>query len=238
MSRRRRVVSPRIVAPHGAGLWFLVIVLILASIGAAFLGGVFLAREEAKSLEREIAGLGQERDALSRALADAKQEQVVLERTLQIDREASRTARENLKKAQDERLVLEKEVTLLKRLIREGGGGVLKIQDVTLAPGGEDRLFNYSFTVTQMIQEYGESKGTLYIKLAGKRDDKDVVLSLDALPGSEPESHKLGFKHFQNVEGKIKVPDDLQPQALMIEIKPTSKNLIRITETIPWNGQD
>jgi hypothetical protein len=232
------VVSPRIVAPHGAGLWFVIVVLILASIGAAFFGGVFLAREEAKSLEQKIAVLEQERDALGKALADAKQEQVVLERTLQIDREASRSARENLKKAQDERLVLEKEVTLLKRLIREGGGGVLKIQDVTLAPGEEDGLFNYSFTVTQMIQEYGESRGTLSVKLAGKRDAKDVVLSLEGLPGSEPRSHKLDFKHFQKIEGKIMVPEDLQPEALMIEIKPTSKNLIQVTETIPWNGED
>jgi hypothetical protein len=236
MSRARRVVSPRIVTPYGAGLWFVVILLVLASIAGAFFAGVLLVREETKSLAVAMSALQQERETLEAELKDAKQEQIVLERTLQIEREASRTAKENLREAQDERLVLEKEATLLKRLIREGGGGVLKIQDVVLAPVEEDGSYHYRFTVTQMIQEYGESKGTLSIKLAGKRGGKEVVLPLSDLPGSDPASHKIGFRHFQNIEGTIKVPDDLEPEALMIEIKPTSKNLIRVTETLPWNG--
>jgi hypothetical protein len=234
MSKRRRVVSPRIVLPHSAELWFLVALLILALAAAAFYGGVLLAHEEAKSLRRTIVALQQERDEMSEALAAAKQEKIGLERTLQINEEASRTAQENLKKAQDERLVFEKEAMLLKRLIRQGGGGVLKVQDLALTALEEDRVFGYAFTVTQMIQDFGESRGTLSIKLAGKRDGKEVVLPLDALPGSDPTAQRIGFKHFQNIEGKLKVPEDLEPEALMVEVKPTSRNLIPVTETFPW----
>jgi hypothetical protein len=235
MSRRRRVISPRIVVPHGAGLWFLIVLLILGAVGGAFLGGVLLAREEAKSLELAIAQLEQEREAVAQSLADARQEKIVLERTLQIDREASRSARENLKMAQDARLVLEKEASLLKRLIREDGGGVLKVQDVVVKPGEEEGMFHYQLTLTQMIQEFGDSKGTLGIKLAGKREGKDVVVSLADLPGSDPKSQKFNFQHFQTIEGTIAVPDDLAPDALVIEVEPTSKNLLRATETVPWD---
>jgi hypothetical protein len=234
MRQRRRVVSPRIVLPYAAELWLFAALLVLALAAAAFYGGALLGEEEAKSLRRTIVALREERDGLSEALASANQEKISLERNLQINEEASRTAQETLKEAQDERMLYEREATLLKRLIRQGGGGVLKVQDFAVTPLEEEGLFGYAFTVTQMIQDFGESKGRLSIKLAGRRDGKEVVLPLDALPGSDPTAQRIGFKHFQNIEGKLKVPEDVDPEALMVEVKPTSQNLIPVIETFPW----
>jgi hypothetical protein len=234
---KRRMASPRIVMPHGAGLWFFIVLVVLGAIAGAFFGGVFLAREETKSFEGTVNGLHEEKNELSVQLAQLKQEQIVLERTLEIDREASRTAQENLKREQDERLELEKEVSFLKRLIREGGGGVLKVQDFVLRPTDEERVFAYSVTVSQMIQEFGESAGRVVIKLEGKRGDKDVTLGLDKLPGSRPTTQNIRFNHFQNLGGTLKIPEDLEPQILVIEIKPTTKKLIPIIETFPWNPE-
>jgi len=237
MSKRRRVVSPRIVVPHhGVGLWFLVVVLVLTSIAGAFFIGAFLAREEAKTYRGMIHALEQERNQLNEQLVVLKQEQIVLKRTTQVDQETSRAAQENLKAAQDERLVLEKQVSFLKRLIREGGGGLLKVHDFLLTPSEEERVFKYSFTVSQMIQGFGESAGSVAVKLAGKRDGKEVLLGVDELVGSTPDSHKLRFKHFQSIEGTLKIPEDLDPETLLIEIEPTTKKLIPISETYPWKS--
>lgn len=238
MSKRRRVVSPRIVLPHGFGLWFFIVLLVLSAISGAFVAGVFLAREEAKPVEAVVVALTQERDVLVEQLAAVKQEQIVLDRTLQIEREANSTAREGLKAAQDERLTLEKEASFLKRLIREGGGGILKVQDVALAPGEEEGLFAYSFTVSQLISEFSESAGTVALKLAGKLDGEEVTLGLDKLAGSKPTSHKMHFKHFQHFEGTIQVPEDMEPETLVIELKPTTKKLIPVTDTFPWGSAD
>jgi hypothetical protein len=222
--------------PHGAGLWFFVLLLVLGAIVGAFFGGVFLAREEAKITNRAVQALQDEVKALRDQLAAAKQDQIVLERTVQIDRETARTAQENCKQQQSERLELEKEVSFLKRLIREGGGGVLKVQDFELTPGEGERLFAYSFTVSQMIQEFSESAGNVVMTLVGKRDDKEVTLGLGEMPGSEPASHKIRFKHFQKVEGVLKIPEDIIPEAVVIEVKPTTKKLIPVTETYPWDS--
>ena len=72
------------------------------------------------------------------------------------------------------------------------------------------------------------------MKVSGKRDGKEVTLSLDQLPGSEPQTHKMKFKHFQNFEGSIKIPDGLEPDHLIVEIKPSTKNLLPIAETLGW----
>jgi hypothetical protein len=238
MRKRRRVVSPRIVQPGGGGWRLLLVVFVLAAIGAAFAGGLFLGREEAKAVIAGVAELEAERDALSEQLAELKQEAIVLERTRQIDLEANRTAQEELKKAQDERLKLEREVSFFRRLIQEGGGGILRVQEFKLSPADEARKFGYSFTVTQLIQDFGESEGKITLKLAAKRDGNTTTLPLSKLPGSEPTTHKMKFRHFQNFEGTIVLPDDLEPENLVIEINPSTKKLLPLTETFAWNAGD
>lgn len=235
MSHRRRFVPPRIVQPGGGGWRFVTVVLVIGALGVAFAGGVLLGREEAKAVAAGIQALGSERDAIAEQLAEAKRECAVLERTRQIDIEANRTAQDELRKAQDERLALVKEVSFFRRLIQEGGGGILRVQELNLVEADEPGEFIYSFTVSQLIQDFGESEGSIVLKVAGKRDVKQTTIPLSKLPGSEPTTHKMNFRHFQNFEGRIVLPDEFEPDNLVIEIKPSSKKLLPLTETFAWN---
>ena len=238
MSQHRRIPSPRIVEPHGLGPWVLLSVLVLAAVVASFLVGVYLAQEQGERLEQRAQALAEERDRLGEQLSTLQQEKIVLERTLKIDREANHTAQESLKQAQDERLGLEKEVSFLKRLIREGGGGILRVQDFKLTRADTSEEFGYSFTVTQLIQDFGESSGRVEITVAGKRDGKEAAIPLVKLAGSKPTAHKMQFQHFQNFEGRIKLPDDLDAENLIVKVKPSSKKLIPVTETFAWSVAD
>jgi hypothetical protein len=171
---------------------------------------------------------------LSEAVAELKQQIIVLERSRQIDREANKKVAGQLKEAQGERLAVEKEVSFLRRLIQEGGGGILQPTDFKLERTKESGKFNYSFTIRQLIPDFGESNGTVNLEIAGKRDGKDVTLSLAKLKGSEPTSHKMAFKYFQSFEGFVRVPEDFVPESLVLEIKPTSAKLIPVRVTFPW----
>jgi cell division protein FtsB len=241
MTHRRRVVSPRIVPPPRYGLRVLVFSLLLllvgAAVGVAFFAGIQLEREASVPLVDEIGTIEQERDALSAEVADLKQQMIVLERSQQIDREANKTAAEQLKEAQDERLAAEKEVSFLRRLIQEGGGGILQPRDFELEETGEPGEFGYSFTIRQLIPDFGESTGTVDVKVTGRRGDNDVTLPLDRLKGSEPARHEMAFKHFQSFEGSIQVPGDFEPESLVVEIKPKSAKLIPVSETFPWSTE-
>jgi hypothetical protein len=241
MTHARRIVSPRIVPPPRYGLRAFVVlsllVLVGAAVGVAFFAGVQREREASVALVEQIGTIEQERDVLSAAVAELKQQIIVLERSQQIDREASKTASSQLKEAQDERLAAETEVSFLRRLFQEGGGGILQPRDFKLEEADEPGGFDYSFTIRQLIPDFGESTGSVDLKVAGKRGGKDVTLSLDKLAGSEPVRHEMAFKHFQSFGGYIRVPDDFDPESLLVEIKPTNAKLIPASETFPWSTE-
>ena len=239
MSKAWRVPSPRIV-PHPEWGWtrrLILGALVLVMIIAAFLAGVHVTREEARSLAAVMDTLTRENLALVEQLEVLRMDKAAFERSQRLDQDTLLAAQEGLKQEQEQRLALEKDLSALNRLIRQGGGGILRIQDFILAPTEEERTFAYSFTVRQLIPEYAESLAGVTIKLIGRRDNTPLELAVVPLPGSSPEGLKLKFKHFQQVEGKLKVPPAVEARGLLIEIEPLSKMLIPTTESFPWPSQ-
>jgi hypothetical protein len=213
-------------------------VLALASaIGGAFVAGVRVERVASKALADNMEAVERERDALALQVTELKQQSIALERSHQIDHEATRALSEQLKAAQDERLALEKDVSFLRRLIQEGGGGILQAKDLKLRETGEPGEFGYSFTVSQLIQDFGESLGNIQIAVVGKRGDKETRLPVGKLVGSKPTSHKMKLKHFQSFEGYIRVPDDFEPEKLVVEIRPETAGLSPVSESFLWSTE-
>lgn len=241
MTKRRRVVSPRIVPPPRYGLRALAALFLLVATGllavAAFYAGIQYERLAAAPLAERLMSIEQEREDLLAQVAELKQQTIVLERSQQIDREASRTASKQLKEAQDERLALDKEVSFLRRLFQEGGGGILQPKDFKLEAKEEPGAFGYSFTVRQLVQDFGESAGDVAVKIVGKRNGKETTFSIAKLEGANPTRHKMKFKHFQSFEGVFRLPDDFEPESLVVEITPTTAKLIPVSETFPWSEQ-
>jgi hypothetical protein len=236
MGKPWRVPSPRIVLHQGGG-WgrrLVLIILIFGAIVGAFFAGVFLAREECKPRTALIYTLRQENQSLIEEVTLLRNEKAAIEISQRIDQDTLLAARKALKAEQETRQAMEKDLSALKRLIREGGDGILKIQDFDLAALGKDGIYEFSFTTSQLMSDYPESLAKVSLKLVAKRGGRKVELGFDKLPGSEPVSFALKFKHFQTVKGIVKIPSNLEPEALTVEIEPTSKGLIPVTESFPW----
>jgi len=228
----------RVGSPRGRtlaiGLMFGAIVLCTAAL--AFWGGYRLAggRPSPEALQK----LQGERDSLAEVLAEANKQGILCERTREIDRERDLVAQAELKAAQDERLALAREVSSLKRVIREGGKGVVAVQDLRLASTEAKREFSYSFTLTQLVEEFGPSKGGIEIKLTGKQGSKDETLALKQLKGSKPSKLTMDFEHFQNLEGRLVLPQGFEPHTLVVEVNPKGEKLVGSVETFPWRPGD
>ncbi len=150
MSKVWRVPSPRIVLNPVWG-WtsrLILAALLLVIIIGAFLAGVLATREEAKGLAALITTLTRENLALTEQLDALRADKATLELSQRLDRDTLLAAQDGLKQELENRLALEKELSALKRLIRQGGGGILRIQDVILTPTAEEGVFAYSFTVS------------------------------------------------------------------------------------------
>ena len=228
----------RVGAPKGhtlaIGLMLGAIALCMAAL--AFWGGYRLA--EGRPSPEALQTLQGERDGLAEAIAEANKQGILCERTREIDRERDLVAQAELKAAQDERLALAREVSSLKRMIREGGKGVVAVQDLRLAATEAQREFRYSFTLTQLVEEFGQSKGAIEIKLTGKQGGKDETLSLKQLKGSKPSKLTMDFEHFQNLEGRLVLPQGFEPHTLVVEVDPKGEKLVGSVETFPWRPGD
>jgi hypothetical protein len=215
--------------------------LMLGAIGlsiatVAFWGGYRLG-SRGPALEG-VQALQRERDGLADVLAEARQEEILCQRIREIDQERDLSTQEQLKAGQDERLALVKEVSSLKRTIRDGGKGVVAVQDLRLSATETPREFRYSFTLSQLIEGFGESKGGVELKLTGKKGGKDETLSLKQLKGSKPARLNMNFDHFQNFEGRLVLPEGFEPHTLVIEMDPKGAKLVANVETFPWRPGD
>jgi len=165
--------------------------------------------------------VGSERDAPFDRISNLKQQNIIFIQSQQIDREVSRNLSRQLKEAQDKQLALEKEVPLLRHLIQEGAGGFLQLKDFKIEATGTPGEFRYGFTVRQLVQGFRESTGKIEIRVIGERGETTDLY------------HKMKFNHFQNFQGSIKVPDDFEPERLVIEVKPKTDKITPVSETLP-----
>jgi len=167
-------------------------------------------------------------------MAALKQEGVVLDRSLQIERETVRSLQSQLKEVQDERLTLIKESKYLKRLIRDGGKGAVRVHDLRLTAAEGDRRYRYGFTVTQLVPGVGESSGRVVLSVDGEQDGKDVSVPLRDLPDADPKDLPMRFEFFQNYQGVFALPDGLEPRGVSVTIEPDGDGILRTSEAFPW----
>jgi len=244
MARQRRIETPKIVQSPSGVSHTVFILLVLVAFAAAIVGAFSVGKrfrvgevlQPSTECTRTCENMSEGGSGtLALEVANLKQESIALKQSQQIDREANHNLSKQLKKAQDERLALEKEVFFLRRLIQESSRGILQPKDLKLEETSKRGEFRYNFTVRQLIQDFGRSEGQVEMQVIGWRDGKATILAIDKLTGSKPLKHKMGFKHFQSFQGSIKIPDDFEPEELVIEVKPKTAHLSPVSETFPWS---
>lgn len=210
----------------------------LAVIGSAFVLGYQLAYHDADNALIEVQRLKTQNRDLREQLLVSEEQIVRLESAQAIDRQAKRLAQAQLEELQHERHEFAKQVSALERLIREGGGGVVQVQDFELWETDMPDQFGYRFTVSQLIPEFGQTSGQVRVCLAGNTADGEPFSQTAAeLSGSEPEFHHMKFEYFQHFTGMLKLPQGLHPETLTVEIEPSVKNLISSSRAYAWEPE-
>lgn len=111
----------------------------------------------------------------------------------------------------------------------------LMLRDLKLqAVDGEDR-FNYSFVLAR--PEKGTDKVTgeaSVIAVGGSMDDTGPDGRGNVTPIAS-RTHKLGFRHFQELTGQLDLPTGASPETLLIEIALKTPENGRFRESYPWS---
>ncbi|MES9971771.1 MAG: DUF6776 family protein [Candidatus Thiodiazotropha sp.] len=227
---------PKIVgANQGVPHWLRLSLLILLLGGVAWLayqqGGSSIAQGFARlqSGMDHVKSLEQERNDLRRELAMVKQ-------AGDVDRQALLAIRDQVKKLQDERLKMEEELTFLRGIVSTSTKKqVLRVQNFKLEPGLEAQQFIYRFSVSQVINSGSVVKGKIEVAVMGLQDGRSKLLKLQELSDEKLSSHKMRFRYYQNVEGKVHLPAGFQPASITIDVKPSSAKLKPVSESYNWS---
>ncbi len=247
MPPRRKIAQPRIVQPdsRGGGRYLIALlfpaVVALASWYAYEYGrtGILFDSMAADSmvtvLERQVASLQQQVRALEQERARLREEMAVLERASQIDREAVRAAGEEIKRVQEGQLKMEEELVFLRGILSDRVGKKrLRIRDFRLQSTEKRRLFQYSFTVSQVLNDKAAFNGDLFLTVAGERQGKKQSLGLPELTRGQRKSLKVDLKHFQKFEGLLELPEGFVARSMTIDIKAGKRKQPRLSETFKW----
>lgn len=222
--RGRRHVLFRLAVTLG---WLLVI-------GATFVLGYRLARYDAGEALASTEALRVEIASLSEALARGREERIRLARAHQMDREAKRRAQQSLAELQQERLLLSKRVSYLQRLVQDGRAGVVEVKELQLRQGLAPGHYGFEMLLSPLVPQQARTRGRVRLSVVVTVGGEERTLSLDALPGSSPAEVDLDFEHFQAIDGEIVLPQEAQPERLIVEIEPEGASLARSSEAFFW----
>lgn len=180
-----------------------------------------------EQLRAQITELEKERDELRKEAAKS-------ERTAGIERDSVVAVQGNITELQKEKAELQKRVDFLESLVSDRDPH-FKFVDFTLKQRKGDNNYRYSFSVSKMSKGNSMVRGSVSVNIHGQEEGKDKTLSLADITEEKQKKHKLGFRHFQNIEGNMTLPEGFVPKSFEIKVIPTVKNFKATTKSFDWD---
>ena len=216
--------------------------LILGVIGVAVLCwgsyelGVNLSGYRNEQQGQELLRLRNQVSQLETQRTESMKKLAFLERSSQVESQAALELKQTLNSLESKIRELQKEVAFYKSIVApssvESG---LRLQDFKLSRGAATGAYDYKLVLTQVRGKDRVARGSVTVKLQGKRDGQTATLSLSDLNGSSSDSIKFAFKYFQDIEGSLVIPDGFVPASIKVKVTPKSKWLNAIEESYSWN---
>lgn len=217
------------------------------------------ALREKAIVEQQTSSTQAQAQAQNNDTCETSKEFILLEQKFLIAEEACQIVKNNIDNDKQKIMELEKELSFYKAIVapaKDKDKDIVYLQSFKIVPYAANKkvsaetdndeagynneslskgkLFQYKFIVAQKVKKRTQTKGMVTIYIKGKKDNKEVKLSMVSLlytKGQTDEkkikSFKLGFKYFQEFSGIIQLPVNMQPQSvdIMMKIKTNNKNI-------------
>mgnify|MGYP001815967587 FL=1 len=175
--------------------------------------------------------------AEQQAALELRAEAARYKREAQVEREAGRILQLELINMRKEGDELRNEVAVLRSLISTKRGS-LYVKRFEVHPTESEGKFRYQLIVAQALDNVGTTTGKLSISILGKLDGKDERIDLKQFSEDPAASIALTFKHYQEVNGLINLPEGFLPESVEIEVQPKSKKLSKLNKQFAWQVID
>lgn len=194
------------------------IVLSLAVMYAVHAISVRWAEPELESKKVRIRALRAEVKELGRRVESSRVRQKMAERQVEVLRQANNLLRQEESNRQAEMQRLQGEVDFYQRLAGTSGSQEgLAVYELELQTTASPQVYRFVLTLTQNLRRSTIVSGTASLELEGTRQDQPVTLKWRDL-SSNTSRPEFRFKYFQQLDGYLTVPEDFQPERLLVSL--------------------
>lgn len=186
---------------------------------------------ERQAYEQEISGLEEQISVL-------KQEIALLETHNDIDREAYEVVETNLSDLQRKIQEQGDAIAFYRGILspKDGGRG-LKVQDLKLTKGNEDRRYHVRLVLVQVMQHDRSVKGEVDFTLEGAQDGVATTYKLEQLlPADADKNWAFSFRYFQDFDRELILPPGFTPETVNIEVVSRTKSIASVKQSFVWQS--
>ena len=218
----------------------LVVLLVALALGSYYYGrwSIWHERGAAVVERNELRTLTREQ---KKELVDLRRRVLVTESSNAVDRRAYQEVQQTVLNLNARIAQLENELHFYQRVMApETIDQGLRIDSLELRPAGEDRAYEYQVVITQVADNNNFIEGRALISLVGSRGQtKNVTLPLkDVSEDVDDLSVRFRFRFFQNITGRLTLPDDFEPEKVQVILQSTGNRAMRIEQEFDWSTQE
>jgi septal ring factor EnvC (AmiA/AmiB activator) len=187
------------------------------------------AAAERKAFEDRIEGL-------EKQVAKLKEEIALLETHREIDGSAYEKVEASLvglqQKIQEQRAA----IAFYRGIISpEDGGRGLRVQDLKVMKGKDEREYHVSLVLVQVMQHDRSVRGDVGFSLEGAQDGEAAKYTLEQLvPADEDSDWPFSFRYFQAFERNLILPDGFTPEKVNVEVRSRTKSIASVEQSFLW----
>jgi len=187
------------------------------------------AASERQALEHEIR-------ARENQIALLKQEIALLETHRDIDSEAYQVVETNLTDLQRKIQEQSDAIAFYRGIVSPADGGRgLRVQDLKLTRGKEERQFHVRLVLVQVMQHDRSVKGEVDFSIEGAQDGASVTYALEQLlPADADGNWPFSFRYFQDFDRELVLPAGFTPEKVNIEVISWTKSIASVKQSFLW----
>ena len=190
------------------GLWLASLVATYMYCKNTMTPGYARSQVELAQAREVIVRLGGNSDAL-------KAEVAKFQRGEQVAKEANTALQNSIDQRQQEIATLRADLSFFQRFAGGGNAEALGVQDITIEPTDNPRVFKYAIAVSQNLKRGKIASGKLRFSVSGISEGKPKRLEMAALLGEQGATElKYEFKYFQLFNGTLYLPEGFAAGAI------------------------
>jgi len=222
-------------------------VAVIAGLGVALFAAWWLYElgkvrgvEELGALRTEHAMLETRHERLLEEATELRGRVAILDRSSQIDRQAALDIKDDLGQLEEELQAAREEIEFYRGIVAPGDvQSGLRIHRFTLEEGVVAAEYHYDLVLTQLKRNDQYVTGTVDWSISGIMVGEQGELALAGVTNPPVKQLKFRFRYFQDLAGKITLPDGFEPQKVVLSIQPKGKGkLPAIEQTFDWPQPD